>query len=465
MKIKISLCNDDPSSWERAFSRIKSPLEEFIHDEATSGFLLIICAIAAMAIANSPIASWYDSFLHTPISVQIGSFILSHTVHHWINDGLMALFFFVVGLEIKREVLVGELADIRQAALPVAGAIGGMVVPAIIYLVFNLAGETAAGWAIPMATDIAFAIGILVLLGNKVPKALLGFLLALAIVDDLGAVIIIALFYTEKIVWFALVVSGIFFALLLVCNRVGIRTPWIYFLLGIFLWLAMLKSGVHATLAGVATAFTIPARSKCRPHIFSNYAREYLDRFDKCLKPEKCIMQNSEQQAILQGLEKCVHGMESPLQRLEHSLHVWVSFLIIPLFAFANAGIPIDFSRLGDALQNPVTLGIGAGLVFGKLIGIFGACWIVTKIAGIGLPSQVNLKHLAGVSLLAGIGFTMSIFIGELAFAGNKEMLLNAKIGVIIGSLVAGSVGYIWLYKTGEDSAHAVGKSMRETQW
>jgi NhaA family Na+:H+ antiporter len=450
MKKKFSLCSDNASSWEKTFSRLKTPLEEFIHDEATSGFLLIICAIVAMILANSPIYYWYESFLLTPISIQMGSFVLSHTVHHWINDGLMALFFFVIGLEIKREVLVGELADIRQATLPVAGAIGGMIVPAAIYLAFNFTGETRAGWAIPMATDIAFAIGILVLLGNRVPKALLGFLLALAIVDDLGAVIIIALFYTEKILWSALVVSAIFFVLLLLCNRVGIRNPWVYFLLGGFLWLAMLKSGVHATLAGVLTAFTIPARSKCQPQIFSKYSREFLDRFDQSFKPGRSIMENSEQQAILQGIENCVHGMESPLQRLEHNLHIWVSFLIIPLFAFANAGISIDFSRFGDALQSPVTLGVGTGLVLGKFLGVFGACWIMTKIAGIALPANVSLNQLAGVSLLAGIGFTMSIFIGELAFANNPDMLLNAKIGVIIASIVAGSIGFLWLYRAAE---------------
>lgn len=453
MKEKDIKCGNNASSWEDAYRRLKTPLEEFIHDEATGGFLLIFCAISAMVLANSPLSHWYESFLHTPISIHLGPYILSHSVHHWINDGLMALFFFVVGLEIKREVLVGELADLKQAALPVAGAVGGMVVPALIYLVFNYDGETARGWAIPMATDIAFAIGILVLLGNRVPKALLGFLLALAIVDDLGAVIIIAFFYTNTIVWPALFLCFIFFAFLLLCNLVGIRHPLAYFLLGGFLWLAMMKSGVHSTLAGVITAITIPARSRCTPQIFSRYSRELLDRFDQDFRPGKSIIENSEQQAILQGLENCVHGMESPLQRLEHSLHVWVSFLIIPLFAFANAGVEIDWSRFGESLMHPVTIGIAAGLVFGKFLGIFGACWAMIKIAGSKLPKDVSFNQLAGVSFLAGIGFTMSIFIGELAFAGNQQALLNAKVGIIMASIMAGGIGFTWLYKIGNKLA------------
>jgi NhaA family Na+:H+ antiporter len=442
-------CDDQSSSWEKAFKRIRTPLEEFIHDEAAGGLLLMICAALAMLLANSSLSKWYESFLHAKITVEAGPYVLSHTVHHWINDGLMALFFFVVGLEIKREILVGELADIRQAALPIAGAIGGMIAPALIYFMFNPASETSSGWAIPMATDIAFAIGVLVLLGDRVPKALVGFLLALAIVDDLGAVIVIALFYTKTIVWSALFVAGFIFVLLTLCNIVGIRTPLPYLLLGVLLWLAMLKSGIHATLAGVLTALTIPASSKCTAQMFSKFSREMLDRFDKSQKSGESIMENSEQQAVLQGVEDAVHGMEAPLQRLEHGLHHWVSFLIIPVFAFANAGIAIDFSTFGQTFTHPVTLGIVTGLILGKFFGIFGACWLMLKIGNFRLPNGVSLEHLAGVSFLAGIGFTMSIFVGELAFADQQDFLLKAKTGVIAASLIAGCLGAGWLYKVG----------------
>ena len=442
-------CDGNSSSLEKAFTRIRTPLEKFIHDEATSGLVLMFCAVCAMVLANSTFSHWYESLLHTKIALQVGPYVLSHTVHHWINDALMALFFFVVGLEIKREILVGELADIRQAALPIAGAIGWMVVPALIYLAYNHGGETARGWAIPMATDIAFAIGVLVLLGKRVPKALLGFLLALAIVDDLGAVIVIALFYTKTITWSALFVAGLIFALLMLCNRVGIRKPLPYFLLGGLLWLAMLKSGIHTTLAGVLTAITVPARSQCTAKMFSKFSYQLLNRFDKSDTPGKSIMENSEQQAVLQGLEDCVQGMEAPLQRLEHNLHMWVSLLIIPLFALANAGITIDLSTFSKIFTHPVTLGITTGLVIGKFLGIFGACWLMINIAGLKLPQGVSLQHLAGVSFLAGIGFTMSIFIGELAFAGQEELLVIAKTGVMASSIIAGVIGSAWLYRAG----------------
>ena len=441
--------DDKITSWEKAFERIKTPFEEFIQDESTSGLLLIICTITAMVLANSALSHWYESFLQTRITIRVGPYALSHTVHYWINDALMTLFFLVVGLEIKREILVGHLSELRQAAFPIAGAIGGMVVPALIYFAFNNSGEMAKGWAIPMATDIAFAIGVLVLLGNRIPKALMGFLLTVAIVDDLGAVIVIALFYTDTIIWSALLIAVLFFAILLLFNLIGIRSPWPYFIVGFFLWMAMMESGIHATMAGILTAITVPARSKCTPQIFSEYSRKLLNRFDETQKSGKSIMEDSKQRAILQGLETFVHSMESPLQRLEHSLHLWVSFLIIPLFAFANAGIPIELSNLGQTLVHPVTLGIMSGLVLGKFIGIFGTCWLMLKIGNSSLPKGVSIKQLAGVSFLAGIGFTMSIFVGELAFAGQQNILLKVKTGIIIASLLAGGIGFIWLYKTG----------------
>jgi NhaA family Na+:H+ antiporter len=367
------------------------------------------------------------------------------SVHHWINDGLMALFFFVVGLELKREILVGELAELRNAALPIGAAIGGMVVPALIYFAINPEGDAARGWGIPMATDIAFAIGALVLLAHRVPKALITFLVALAIVDDLGAVLVIALFYTDQIVWEALIAGAVILAALIMLNRAGIRQPLPYFILGGLLWFALLKSGVHATLAGVLTAFTIPASPKYDPARFSTHVRELMARFDASHQPGKSIMTNDALRSVVQTLENGVHKVETPLQRLEHGLHMPVAFLVIPVFAFFNAGIPIELAGLGDTLMHPVTLGVMFGLVLGKFIGIAGASWLALKL-GVGqLPADTSFSQIAGVALLAGIGFTMAIFIAELGFAEQAEYLLMAKTGILLASFVAGVSGYLWL--------------------
>lgn len=431
--------------WEKSFDKILTPFEEFVHRETTGGLLLMATAILALVLANSALAEMYQHLLHTPISISVGSWGLEKTLHHWVNDGLMALFFFVVGLELKREILVGELAVPRQAALPIVAAIGGMVVPVLVYFVFNPEGGAASGWGIPMATDIAFAIGALVLLANRVPKALITFLVALAIVDDLGAVLVIALFYTEQIVWEALLSALAILAVLVMLNRAGIRQPLPYLLLGALLWFALLKSGVHATLAGVLTAFTIPAYSKYDPVRFSEHVKKLMARFDDSHQPGKSIMTNDSLRAVVQTLENGVHKVEAPLQRLEHGLHMPVAFLVIPIFAFINAGIPIEFAVLADTLTHPVTLGVIFGLVLGKFIGIVGACWLALKL-GVGqLPANTRFSQIAGVALLAGIGFTMAIFIAELGFAGQVEYLLMAKTGVLVASLLAGVGGFVWL--------------------
>ncbi|MDH5229883.1 MAG: Na+/H+ antiporter NhaA [Gammaproteobacteria bacterium] len=433
---------------EKVFDKIVSPFEEFIHRETTSGLLLMICAIIALIVANSPLVHSYEHILHTKLSIALGDWHLSKTLHHWINDGLMALFFFVVGLEIKREVLVGELADPRQAALPIIAAIGGMVVPASIYFLMNNDPSMMKGWGIPMATDIAFAVGVIALLGARVPKTLLMFLVALAIVDDLGAVVVIAIFYTETIDMNALLTAGGLFAVLVFFNRVGIRTPLPYFLVGLCLWVAMLKSGVHATLAGVLTALTIPASTKFSTGSFSQLVRKLMDKFDAHHRPNQGIMRNEEQRSIIQTLENGVHLVETPLQRLEHSMHMPVAFIIIPIFALANAGVPIDFSTLGSSLTHPVTISVIVALVAGKLIGIAGVSWIAVKAGIATLPAGTNFHQLIGVGFLGGIGFTMSIFIGELAFPGDAELLLMAKTGILAASIIAGVVGYLWLLKT-----------------
>ncbi len=431
--------------WERAFERVLTPFEQFVHRETTGGLLLMAATLLALVVANSGLADLYQQLVALPIAIDIGGWRLEKTLHHWVNDGLMALFFFVVGLELKREALVGELATPRQALLPIAAAIGGMVVPVAIYLAFNHGGDAVRGWGVAMATDIAFAIGVLVLLAERVPKSLITFLVALAIVDDLGAVLVIALFYTHQLVWGALGAAALILALLVICNRAGIRQPLPYLLLGALLWLAMLKSGVHATLAGVLTAFTLPAHPKYDPCRFSEHVRGLMVRFDASHQPGRSIMTNDALRATVQALANGVHKVQTPLQRLEHGLHLPVAFLVIPLFAFVNAGIPLEPSTLGATLFHPVTLGVMSGLVAGKFLGVVGASWLALRL-GLGqLPAGTRFTQIAGVGLLAGIGFTMSIFIAELGFEAQPEYLLMAKTGILFASLLAGVGGYLWL--------------------
>ena len=441
------------SSLEKKFKQVVSPLEEFLHQETSSGILLMICVVAALVIANSPLFPVYDAVLHTKFTVGTEKYYISQSIQHWINDGLMALFFFVIGLEVKREILIGELSNLRQAILPIGAAIGGMVVPAAFYLVFNNSGPAINGWGIPMATDIAFAVGIVALLGSRVPRPLVAMLLALAIVDDIGAILVIALFYTDNIHIGALIFSGVCFLLLIGTNLVGVRSPLPYAVIGLIFWLAMLKSGIHATLVGVLTAFTVPAGSKVSGQMFSEAMGDLVEKFQDQIEDTGDskmlnVLRNSKKQALLQSMENGVHRMESPLQRMEHVLHGWVSFTIVPLFALANAGIPIDFSRLGEILLHPITIGVIAGLLLGKVVGIFSFSWVIVKFKFGDLPHGVTLSQIAGIGLLAGIGFTMSIFIGTLAFESQPEALLNAKIGILFASLAAGILGYIWLYKT-----------------
>jgi NhaA family Na+:H+ antiporter len=388
----------------------------------------------------------------TPIGLAIGGWTLEMTLQHWINDGLMALFFFVVGLELKRELLVGELAKPRNAALPIAAAIGGMVVPALIYFAINPAGDAALGWAIPMATDIAFAIGALALLASRVPKALITFLVALAIVDDLGAVTVIAVFYTDTIALFPLGVAGALFLMLIVFNLIGIRKVLPYFIVAVFLWYAFLQSGVHATLAGILGALSVPATPKYDPERFSQHVKELMRRFDASHEPGKSIMTNDALRAVVQTLENGVHSVETPLQRLEHIWHIPVAYFVIPIFALVNAGIPLAIGSLGEILTDPVTLGVSLGLVLGKFVGITGASWLMLKLGVAALPKDTRFSQIAGVSLLAGIGFTMSIFVAQLGFGAREDLLLMAKTGILVGSLLAGVAGFIWLYLISEPS-------------
>lgn len=430
---------------EKIFKKFSTPFEQFIHDEAAGGVVLMLCTIAALIIANTNLLDAYQHLLHTHLSISFGELALDKTLHHWINDGLMALFFLLVGLEIKREILDGELSDIKQATLPLAGAVGGMVVPAAIYVALNAGSESINGWAIPMATDIAFAVGVLVLLGARVPTALITFLVALAIVDDLGAVLVIALFYTEEIYLTAILYGVGCVAVLGFFNLLGIRSLLPYLLVGIVLWIALLKSGVHATLAGIITALMIPARNKYDPSVFGRHVRQLMDKFDATHKPGMSLMRNQEQLSVVHTLENGIYMVDPPLQRLEHKLHLPVAFLIMPIFALANAGIPVNVSEMGNALMDPVTLGVVLGLLVGKPLGITGCAWIAIKLGWATLPTGIRLTHLFGVGFLCGIGFTMSIFITELAFVGQAEALLASKMGILFASAIAGIIGFIWL--------------------
>lgn len=430
--------------WEKAFQKIATPFEHFLHAQTTTGVILMFMTILALILANSPLAEAYAYFFHMKIDFDVGTWALSHTIHHWINDGLMAIFFFIIGLEIKREVTVGELSNIKAAILPILAAIGGMVFPALIYLSLNSGTAGANGWGIPMATDIAFAISALVLLGKRVPPALVTFLVALAIVDDLGAVLVIALFYTEQIHMVPLMLAGASFLILVVFNRVGIHMILPYFIVGLFLWFFMLESGVHATIAGVIAALAIPSKPKLSAVGFRKDAKRLLDEYDTY--PIDCKRgMNERQKAILIKLQSNINAIGTPAARLERDLHLPVALLVIPLFALANAGIAIDFSSIGATIKEPVSMGIMAGLILGKVIGIFGVAWLAIKLKIATLPQGSSMSQIFGVAFLAGIGFTMSIFVADLAFINNPELIFQAKVGILSASLFAGLFGYFWL--------------------
>ena len=440
--------------WEKAFNSILTPLEDFIHRQTTSGILLMLCAVMALFIANSQWSEPYHLFLQTKFTIGIEGFQLSKTIHHWINDGLMALFFFVIGLELKREIIVGELANPKQAALPIIAAIGGMVVPVLIYSIINPEGHAFKGWGIPMATDIAFALGTLALLGNRIPAKLLTFLVALAIVDDLGAVTVIALFYTDTLNMSALAIAAAILGLLVVINLGGIRRPLPYILLGTILWIAMLKSGVHATLAGIFLAFTIPMQPKYNPKHFLSHIHTLLDKIQCAYKKEANIIKNIELRTRVHALGQGVQLVQAPAQILEAKMHIPSAYIIIPIFSLANAGVPIEWSSLGSMITHPISIGITAGLVLGKLIGIAGFAWLAITFNLTRLPQGVNFKHIIGAALMGGIGFTMSIFIAELGFAQLPEDLLLAKTGILLASVIAGTAGFTWLYFTADTSSH-----------
>lgn len=430
---------------EPPIEKVLVPFQKFFKTEATSGLVLIFCALAAMIMANSPLAEDYFSFFNRELTIGLQGFALSKPLQLWINEGLMAIFFFVVGLEIKREIVVGELSSPRQAILPIGAAVGGMVLPALVYFAFNGFGPGSAGWGVPMATDIAFALGILALLGDRVPLRLKVFLTAVAIVDDIGAVLVIAFFYTAQVAWVYLAFGAVVFLMLLAGNLAGIRWPLFYVLLGLVLWVLFLKSGVHATVEGVLLAMLIPARVRCSPREFVRTGKKLLTEFEQAADQGDTMLTNKEQHSVLQALETACQHAEPPMQRLEHSLVPWSAYLVMPVFALANAGVPL-IGGLTDVFMNPVSLGIFAGLVLGKQAGILGAVWLIVRMGASVLPPGINWRHLHGASLLAGIGFTMSLFISQLAFA-DPALVAASKVGIICASIVAALAGWLVLRK------------------
>ncbi|WP_127957481.1 Na+/H+ antiporter NhaA [Serratia microhaemolytica] len=381
-----------------------SIIRQFLRQEAAGGIILIIAATVALIMANSPLQGLYHAFLNIPVMVKVAALEIGKPLLLWINDFLMAIFFLVVGLEVKRELMQGSLAGRDKAVFPAIAAVGGMLVPALIYLFFNAADEiTRQGWATPAATDIAFALGVMALLGKRVPTSLKVFLLALAIIDDLGVIVIIALFYTQQVNMMALAAAAVAILVLALMNWRGVGQTSLYMVVGLALWIALLKSGVHATLAGVIIGFMMPLMAKNEP---------------------------------------------SPSETLEHELHPWVAFLILPLFAFANAGIPLQGISLAG-LTSWLPVGIAAGLFIGKPLGIFSFSWLAVKLGIARLPDGISFKQVFSVSVLCGIGFTMSIFIASLAFGeSNPELITYAKLGILLGSIAAAVVGYLLLRAT-----------------
>lgn len=424
---------------------VVEPFRAFIHTESAAGILLLASTVMALLWANSPWQDLYTAFRRLPITLGVDGFVLTEPLVLWVNDGLMAMFFFVIGLEIKREVLVGELSSWRQAVLPLSAALGGSVLPALLYAWFNAGTDGAKGWGIPMATDIAFSLGVLSLLGARVPLALKIFLVALAIGDDLGAVLIIALFYTSTISWTSLAVGGAFLVALIGANLLGVRHPLVYGLLGIGgLWLAFLLSGVHPTIAGVLAALTIPARTRVSGEEFIARGRALIEKFQKAMDSDRPALANPARQAVAARLQQAASEAGTPLQRLEHGLHPWVTAVVLPVFALANAGVAVE----GDAartLLHPVALGIAAGLVIGKPVGVTLGSWLVVRSGLATLPEGLTWRHIVGTGFLAGIGFTMSLFIEGLAF-GKTPLDAPAKVGILAASGLAGATGW-WLLR------------------
>ena len=420
--------------------------EWFVRSEVAGSVLLLACTVAALVWANSPWAELYDHLLHTKVGLSWGDAAFKLTLHHWVNDGLMVIFFFVVGLEIKRELVVGQLSSLDRAVLPVAAAAGGMIAPALLYVAFNAGGVGASGWGIPMATDIAFALGVLAMFGSRVPIGLKVFLTALAIADDLGAVLVIALFYTAEIRWLALAAAGVLLVVLFVAIQTGARRLAVLAPLIVGVWLAVFASGVHATVAGILVAMVIPVRARIEPGRFLAIVRERLGRLESVELSRHSMIDDPEQLDAIEGLHEASGEMVPAGLALEHALHPVQVWFILPLFALANAGVALG-GGAAAALANPVGLGIVAGLVLGKPVGIVLLSWLAVRSGRGSLPDGVTWGQIVGVGCLAGIGFTMSLFIAGLAFA-DPGLVVSAKIGILTASLAAAVIGSFLLVRS-----------------
>jgi Na+:H+ antiporter, NhaA family len=426
--------------------RLVRPFVRFMHIESASGVVLLACTAVALFLANSRWAEAYDAFWHTHLSISVGNWTLNESLAHWVNDALMTIFFFVVGLEIKRELVDGELQEPKKAALPIMAALGGMIAPAAIYLSMQYGTEAESGWGIPMATDIAFVVGFLALLGKRAPLGLKILLLALAIADDIGAVLVIALFYSTDIALFPLGLAAGGFALVYLFNCIGVRTVTVYVITGAAIWLAFFYSGIHPTVAGVILGLMTPGGAWLGQTTLREAIADAIDRLDGVRdRPQETTLASELKMTVLESV--------SPLERLETALHPWVAFAIMPLFALANAGVPIEPSAFG----HPVALAVAAGLVFGKPLGIVAFSWLAVRLGLASLPSGINWLAMVGAGCLAGIGFTMSLFVAALALEG--ALLDAGKIGILVGSAVSAVAGLVllWLFlpRSAADSPNA----------
>ena len=423
-----------------AARRFRLPVQQYIHTESTGGLILLVATIIALIWANSPWSDLYHDILETHLSFDLAIIAVDMSLHHWINDGLMALFFFVVGLEIKREIFFGHFSTIRGAALPAIAALGGMVVPAALYLAFNAGGEGARGWGIPMATDIAFALGVLALLGRRIPSELRVFLLGLAVVDDLGAIIVIAVAYTESISFPYLGMVAALAVTTMVVNRIGFRHAAVTSALGFLIWFAMLKSGVHATIAGVIFGLLTSARPQYSREKFAEDYKKLIVKYREALFSGETERADS----LLGEMEVLAQGTESPMERLERLTHPWASYVILPVFALANAGLSFSGVDFGGVISSGVTIGVVVGLLLGKAVGITLFPWVASWFGIVELPSGVSWGRVLGVGFLGGIGFTVAIFISGLAF-DDPNLVLNAQFGIMVASVIAGLLGYMIL--------------------
>ncbi len=423
-------------------SRSTAMFDRFFHSEVSGSFVLMACTVVALVWANSPWSQSYADFTHVEVGVSWGGASLNMSLQHWINDALMAIFFFVVGLEVKREISIGQLSTLRKAALPVSAAVGGMLIPAAFYYAMNAGGPAEQGWGIPMATDIAFALGLLALFGSRAPIGLKVFLTALAIADDIGAVLVIAFFYTASLKFGALAVAGVFMLLIVGARAVGIRRSGIYLLLAVGVWLSVLTSGLHATIAGILVAMLVPIRAKIEPEQFMERARNRLAELESAVLTRDSMVDDKAQLHALDDIHETTGDMIPPGIALEHRLHPVQAFLILPLFALFNAGVYLGGDALGQT-TDPIAVGIILGLVLGKQIGVVGFSWLSIKSGLADLPDGVSWPHIWGASCLAGVGFTMSLFIAELAF-DDPIQIGKAKLGILEASLVAGALGY-WI--------------------